>query len=318
MKDITGNPMSQLTFPKRQISNNRYHTSNKTKKVALVVEGGGMRNIFAAGVLDSFNENNFDPFTLYLGVSAGSMSLASHLAGQYLRNYRVLMHCATSGAFISSWNYLRGGHYINLDWLTTKCLKKHPLNTVDIMKNLADNDKKFIVVCTNTETGLPDYFYPNATNILNVLTGSCCVPLLYRNPVYLGGIRVIDGGIGDPMPVKKAYSEGATDIVIIRSRIGSYRETKDSLEKKLGCFLYRHSPNIHRSILNLADTYNEGIAFIDKPPLGVTTFQIAPQQQLKSNMATTNTKTLEHDYLQGKTLGKKFIMDSQNDVNMLL
>ncbi|MBA6234012.1 MULTISPECIES: hypothetical protein [unclassified Colwellia] len=81
-----------------------------TKKVALVVEGVGMLNIFAAGVLYSFNENNFDPFTLYLGVSAGSMSLASHLAGQYLRNYCVLMHCATSGAFISSWNYLRGGH----------------------------------------------------------------------------------------------------------------------------------------------------------------------------------------------------------------
>ncbi|MBA6304432.1 DUF6363 domain-containing protein [Colwellia sp. MB02u-14] len=184
-----------------------------------------------------------------------------------------------------------------------------------MMKKLADNDKKFIVVCTNTETGQPDYFYPNATN---VLTGSCCVPLLYRNPVYLAGIRVIDGGIGDPMPVKKAYLEGATDIVIIRSRIGSYRETKGSLEKKLGCFLYRHPPNIHRSILNLADTYNEGIAFIDKPPLGVTTFQIAPQQPLKSNMATTNTKTLEHDYLLGKELGKKFIMDSQNDVNMLL
>jgi len=303
--------MSQLTFSKQKISSNIYQTSKNTKKFALVVEGGGMRTIFAAGVLDSFHENNFDPFTLYLGVSAGSLSLASHLAGQYLRNYRVLMHCATSGAFISSWNYLRGGHYINLDWLTTKCLKKHPLDTLDAMKNIADNGKKFIVVCTNTETGQPDYFYPNANNILNILTGSCCIPLLYRNPVYLSGIRVIDGGIGDPIPVQKAYLEGATDIVIIRSRIRSYREAKDSLEIKLGSFLYRHHPKLQQSILNLANTYNDSIEFIENPPPGVATFQIAPKQQLKSGMATTNTKTLEHDYLLGKKLGNKFIMDWQ-------
>lgn len=308
--------MSLFVLPNPQISNNThccYSARANTKKTfALVIEGGGMRTIFAAGVLDSFHEHNFDPFTLYIGVSAGSLNLVSHLAGQYLRNYRVLMHCATSGAFISSWNYLLGGHYINLEWLTTKCLITHPLDTLATMKNLADNEKKFIVVCTNTETGLANYLYPNANNIFNVLTGSCCIPLLYRNPVYLSGIRVIDGGIGDPIPVKKAYLEGATDIVIIRSRIKNYREAGDSLEKKLGCFLFRHYPELQQSIINLASTYNDGIAFIENPPPGITTFQIAPQQHLKSSLATTNTETLEHDYLLGKQLGKEFIMAWRN------
>ena len=150
--------MSQLTFSKQKISSNIYQTSKNTKKFALVVEGGGMRTIFAAGVLDSFHENNFDPFTLYLGVSAGSLSLASHLAGDYLRNYRVLMHCATSGAFISSWNYLRGGHYINLDWLTTKCLKQHPLDILSTMKNLADNGKKFMLCAPILKLASPIMF----------------------------------------------------------------------------------------------------------------------------------------------------------------
>ena len=94
---LTCHEISQLTLSKIKVSNNFYpsnYASKNTRKFALVVEGGGMRTIFAAGVLDSFHENNFDPFTLYLGVSAGSLSLASHLAGDYLRNYRVLMHCA--------------------------------------------------------------------------------------------------------------------------------------------------------------------------------------------------------------------------------
>jgi predicted patatin/cPLA2 family phospholipase len=313
--------MNQIGLSKQQMNNctqRNYRTSNDTKKFALVVEGGGMRTIFAAGVLDSFHEHNFDPFTLYFGVSAGSLNLASHLAGQYLRNYRVIMCCATSGEFISAWNYMRGGHYINLDWLITKCLKEHPLDTISAMKNLSDNGKQFVVVCTNTETGQPDYFYPNADNILKILTGSCCVPILYRNPIYLSDTRFIDGGISDPIPVKKAYLEGATDVVIIRSRIKSYRESQDSLDKKIGCFFYRHYPKIKHSISSLANTYNDSIAFIEKPPFGVKTFQIAPQQQLKANMATTNTKILEDDYLLGKKVGKKFILDWQSNANQLV
>ena len=58
--------------------------SNNTDKSALVVEGGGMRGIFAAGVLHAFGEMGFDPFDLYIGVSAGACHLASHLAGREL------------------------------------------------------------------------------------------------------------------------------------------------------------------------------------------------------------------------------------------
>lgn len=313
--------MNHQTLSKQQFSNSsvrNYPHNNNVKKLALVVEGGGMRTIFAAGVLDSFHEHNFDPFTLYFGVSAGSLNLASHLAGQYLRNYRVIMHCATSGAFINGWNYLRGGHYINLDWLLSKCLKEHPLHTLNAMKNISENRKKFIVVCTNLETGQPDYFCPNANNIFNVLTGSCCVPLLYRDPVYLSGTRVIDGGIGDPIPVKKAYLEGATDIVVIRSRVKDYRENTDSLEKKLGCFIYRNYPKLQQSISTLANTYNDGIDFIENPPPGVNISQIAPQQQLCTSMTTTDTKRLENDYLLGKKLGKQFIRYWQNNANQFV
>jgi predicted patatin/cPLA2 family phospholipase len=54
---------------------------NDKTKSALIVEGGGMRSIFAAGVLHAFGKAGFDPFDLYIGVSAGACHLASHLAG---------------------------------------------------------------------------------------------------------------------------------------------------------------------------------------------------------------------------------------------
>jgi predicted patatin/cPLA2 family phospholipase len=237
---------SNSTFSHASTSNQVNH-QKKAKKFALVVEGGGMRSIFSAGVLDSFFESGFDPFDLYLGVSAGSLNLASHLAGQYLRNYSVMMYCATSGQFISSWKYLLGGHFIDLDWLNKQCLETHPLDEQSAIRLLQNTGKTFKVVCTNLETGKPYYLCPDGKNIYDVLLGSCCVPLLYRSPVYISDVQVIDGGISDPIPIKKAYSEGCTDIIVIRTREKNYREAGNTLDKRLGYYLFRRYPKLQKN-----------------------------------------------------------------------
>ncbi len=86
-------------------------------KTALVVEGGGMRGAFSAGVLNAFGYKGYDQFDLYIGVSAGACNLASHLAGQYDRNFDITMTYSTTQRFISPWRFLAMGHYMDLDWL---------------------------------------------------------------------------------------------------------------------------------------------------------------------------------------------------------
>lgn len=281
----------------------------KPKKIALIVEGGGMRGMFAAGVLDSFYEIGFDPFHLYFGVSAGSFNLISHLAGQFRRNYHVVMFCATSGQFINGWKYLRGGHYVDLDWLSNECLKVHPLDKNTALQRLEDAGKRFVIVCTNVETGRPDYLSPNIENINSMLIGSCCLPLLYRKPVYVSGVRVIDGGIGDPIPVRKAYADGATDIVVIRSREESHREKNSSIELKIGSLLYKKNPKLQKTILNQPNTYNNSLSFMETSPSDVNIFQIAPQSRLSANITSTNTQLLEMDYWLGRHQGEKFALN---------
>ncbi|MEW6981219.1 patatin family protein [Colwelliaceae bacterium 6471] len=284
----------------------------KSQKLALVVEGGGMRSMFSAGVLDSFHRLRFDPFHLYYGVSAGSLNLISHIAGQYLRNYHVVMFCATSGQFINGWKYLRGGHYVDLDWLSNECLDYHPLDKQGALQHLENGAKKFVIVCTNVETGLPTYYHPNEQNLFNILLGSCCLPLLYRNHVYVSGVRVIDGGISDPIPVQKAYSEGATDIVVIRSRDKDYREISNNIEVQIGSYLFKSYPKFQQTILNQPNIYNNSIAFIERPPADVNIYQIAPNSRLSASLTTTNTQRLEIDYRLGRKLGEEFVHDWQN------
>lgn len=234
--------------------------------MALIVEGGGMRGIFSAGVLDSFYELGFDPFHLYIGVSAGSLNLISHLAGQYRRNYRVLMSCATSGQFINKWKFLSGGHYLNLDWLGNECLAIHPLDEQGAFQFLSKAGREFVVVATDVETGQPSYHHPNDGNIHNILLGSCSVPLLYRTPVYINNRRAVDGSVGDPIPVRQAYTQGATEIVLIRSRGKSYRKSSGGIEARLGAFLYRNFPKIQNTISNQYRVYNESVDFVEHPP----------------------------------------------------
>ena len=55
----------------------------KNKKISLVIEGGGFKSVFSAGVLDAFLINQFNPFDIYIGVSSGAMCLSYYLANQY-------------------------------------------------------------------------------------------------------------------------------------------------------------------------------------------------------------------------------------------
>ena len=76
-----------------------------------------MRGVFSTGVLDGFLERQFDPFHLYVGVSAGATSIAAYLAEMHGRNRRIYTELSTGPEFINLARFLRGGHLMDLDWL---------------------------------------------------------------------------------------------------------------------------------------------------------------------------------------------------------
>jgi predicted patatin/cPLA2 family phospholipase len=105
---------------------------------ALVVEGGGMRGIFAAGVLFAFGCEKYDPFDIYIGVSAGACDLASHLAGQNSRNYEVLTTYSSSTDFISFIRFIAGGHLMDLDWLWNTTIRNCRLDLKTLFNGLRE------------------------------------------------------------------------------------------------------------------------------------------------------------------------------------
>ena len=97
-------------------------------KIALIVEGGGFKSGFTAGIIDSFIINKFNPFHLYLGVSGGAMNLTSYISRQYKRNVNIISSMSVNTNFISIVRFLKGGNYMELKYLMEVALKEYPFD----------------------------------------------------------------------------------------------------------------------------------------------------------------------------------------------
>ncbi len=264
-------------------------------KTALVVEGGGMRGIFSAGVLDCFLEKKFDPFDMYLGVSAGACNLASHLGEQHGRNYRCYTDYMLRPDFFSLKKYLHGGHYMDLDWFWDYTSKVEPLN----IKCVAGKD--FYMTVTNVQTGKAEYIRAEEQTLLDVLKGSSAVPIMYRKFIKINGSEYTDGGVADPIPIKEAYRQGARRIMVIRSQPADYNK-ESFVETKIIPFLFRRYPSLKKALSVREFNYNGLLDFIKNPPSDLDLTELCPAI-LHSGRTTKGRELLDRDYNEGKRTG---------------
>ncbi len=282
-------------------------TNNKKGKYALVVEGGGMRCIFAAGVLNAFGHASFDPFDLYIGVSAWACHLASHLAGQYDRNFDITLRYSISSEFINPWRFLKGGHLIDLDWMWEQTIKNYRLNLSHLFSKLSSQKKEYVVVATSMTTGQALYSQPDENTLEHALKISSAMPIFYRSILDVNGEKAIDGGIADSIPVREAYRRGATDITVIRSRSTDYVKKHSHMAAAFVSLYYWQYPELVEKFRKRAENYNESVDFINHVPSGVRINQIAPPTNIVISRTTTNEVSLRAAYEAGIEHGNKFI-----------
>ncbi|MGQ1909596.1 patatin-like phospholipase family protein [Marinifilum sp. RC60d5] len=271
-------------------------------KTALVIEGGAMRGIFAAGVLDTFIDEDFNPFDYVVGVSAGSINAAAYLAKQKERSLKVFTDYSLRPEYISWKKFIRGGHLMDLDWSWEITSRELP---IPIDKVFASNLEFEIGVTMNSD-GRSVFIKPDADNLSHVMKASCTVPLFYRNFLKIEDEVVADGGVSAPIPIYRALEKGANRIMVIRSRKNSFR-MKNGLENKLSKFLFHKYPGLSKAIQNRPAVYNKAIEVIENPPKGVNFIDVYPPSNFETKRFTTNYNVLMKDYELGRIAGKEAI-----------
>lgn len=264
------------------------------RQTALVVEGGAMRGIFAAGVLDAFLAQGRTAFDHCIGVSAGAVNLAAFLAGQRGRNHSVITDYSCRPEFISLARFVRGGHWLDLDWLWAITIRECRLD----LARFAANPVPLTVVATRVSDGQAAYLKGNAAELEQQIKASCSVPLVYRDFVRIGGEAMTDGGVADSIPVRHAYEQGARDITVVLSRPLGYRKRAPRLPA-LHRYLLRQTPALARASLARHQSYNDAIDFIRQPPADCHIRLIYPPAGFRVGRMTTDKGRLEQGYQMG-------------------
>lgn len=266
---------------------------------ALVLEGGAMRGIFTAGVLDGFIKHQYNPFDFVIGVSAGSTNGIGYLCRQHGRSYKIITEFATSDRFIDAVRWLRGGHFCDVEWLWRQSFDDVWLN----LDYYETHNVPLYVVTTSILTGKAHYIRVTRGNMHGLFPASCAIPLAYRDFPKVDGEPMTDGGIGDSIPVIKAYDIGARDITVVLSRPLGYKKrvSKDSILVRT---LFKNYPALQQAIINRNQAYNDALAFIKQPPSDCIVNVIAPPDGFRVGRFTRDLVRLEQGYQQGLRLGQ--------------
>ena len=273
------------------------------KKNALILEGGGIRGIYSAGVLDFFASRNL-VFDEIVGVSMGACNGAAYISNQSKRNLRIPMTFVDDTRYLSYTRWLLGGDLFGMDFIFhTIPDELDKFDWEEFKKSKTD----LTIVATNCVSGKPAYFsnFGDRGEFLEVLKASCSLPFVAKEVIYKENI-LMDGGVSDPVPLHFVKSRNIEKIVIILTQPKDYRKSAFKLSKLLS-LKYPNYKGLVKAMQERHTNYNNIIEEINFLEEKGDIFVIRPDEKLKTKRVDKNKKRIMHSYLEGvKNASKTF------------
>jgi len=269
------------------------------ENTGLVLEGGGMRGAYTAGVMDYLMRQKVK-FPYVIGVSAGGNNGADYVAEQRERNKRVFVDLVEDERYCGFKNLIRDGSYFDMDFLFKKL--PHDLAPFDY-KTFGESDITFKVVVTNSETGKTEYFSKDDFDTRffaeEILKASISTPVLSK-PVEIDGSYYFDGGATDPIPLEKAMEDGYENNVLILTKHKSFRLEKSRRRNIIIRLLLRDYPKLVEKLKERYKIYNRCIEWINRLEEEGKVFIFRPQEKTDIGSLDHDKEKLKELYDEGK------------------
>lgn len=226
----------------------------------LVLEGGTFRPVFSAGVMDAMLEHNI-MFPYCIGVSAGITNGFSYVSRQVGRNLEILKQYRHDKRYIGAGNFLKCGSLFGLQF----AFEEIPNHLIPFdWDRFAQYDGTYLVGVTNAHTGQTEYLNGKELDKANTMVkATCALPLVFP-PIKLNGEQYFDGGICDPIPVRKALADGNEKLLIVLTRPVSYEKTLSNSNKVAARVLRRKYPKLVEPLLTRHERYNETVRYCNE------------------------------------------------------
>ena len=247
-------------------------------QIGLVLEGGGMRGLYTAGVLEFFLDQGWQ-FPYVIGVSAGACNALSYLSQQHGRNLRVNTDYVKDKRYMG-WQSFRKTHsFFGMDMIFDEIPNK--LDPFDY-RALLSCPSRLVVGVTDCATGRPAYFEKDKAFLekdTRIIRASSSIPV-FSPIVEYGEQRFLDGGTSDPIPVRKALSDGCQKVVVVLTRNRDYVK-KPQHFKRIYHRYFRQYPKMAECLDRRHIVYNDTTKLLRQLEQEGKALVIAPEQPLK-------------------------------------
>lgn len=269
---------------------------------ALVLEGGSLRSVFTAGVLDVMLEKELE-FSYVNGVSAGTMAGMNYLSRQKGRMLEINQEYLHDKRYMGFESLIKNRLVFNFDFVFGEL--SHELLPFDYDR-FFKSPQRFEVVATRCKTGKPEFFEKDSCpEILQAIQASGSMPVLSRM-VTVNHKKYLDGGISLPIAYRRAMDLGYDKVVLILTRHEGYRKKPLShLKRRAYEHYFRPLPRLLQALYEVPERYNRMQEEIKDLETKGRLFVLRPEKPVEVSRLEQNYKKLEALYLEGRQVGEK-------------
>ena len=277
-------------------------------KKGLVLEGGGLRSLFSAGVIDVMMENQIT-FDGMIGVSAGATFGSNYKSGQIGRALRYNIALKDDPRYISWRSFFKTGDLVGAEF------SYHVMPTeLDVFDYEAyrQNPMEFHIVCTDAETGEPVYKQLDIMDYegLEWVRASASMPIVSK-PVLLEGRKLLDGGIVNSIPLKHFQELGyERNIVVLTQPKGFFKKRTKLMP--LFHLTMRKYPAIIKAMGRRHLMYNEQLRYLAEEEKKGNILLIYPEDALPIGRTELNEEKMRKVYQMGRASAERRLQEIKN------
>lgn len=271
------------------------------ENIGLVLEGGGSRTVFTCGILDYFLEMGIE-FPYIVGVSAGATNALSYVSRQPGRNRKSQINWIQDPRYLSWRNWLKTGNLFGWDFI----FKELPHNQLPFdFDTFYANPTQLLIGTTDVRTGEVVYFRKSdlsPEDLMEIAAATCRLPFV-STMAHFRNLRLLDGGIGDPIPIVQAQKDGYTKNVVILTQPPGYLKPPFEHPHVLR-WRYRRYPAFIELMLRRHKIYNNTLHILEDLVKENTIFLFQPDHTLPIDRLDISPANLLKTYHLGRKLAQ--------------
>ena len=272
-------------------------------KTALVLEGGGLRGVFSAGVIDCFMDHDI-AFDYVIGVSAGACNTMAILGKQKRYFWSIITTVSGRNSFYGVPQMVDSHRFVNLDKIFYEYTEQFGFDFDTFLNNPA----QWEMVVTDINTGEAEYMSTRDIDRLKLIgKASCSLPII-TDPVEIDGQYYLDGGIADSIPIQHVLEKDIDRIVVVLTRKkGNYSHTNEAT-KVLIRRMYSDYPELIRAMYGRGEKYKSEVGMCERLEKEGKVMIIRPTMQEIGRLESDD-KEISMSYFHGYTKAKERIDD---------